>query len=72
MLAAQLRRRQTSLLLFDHPGNLRLGETAFARLVCSLRLGKLYIRRRELPGASAFAICTLACALLVAAQARFI
>jgi hypothetical protein len=37
-------------LLFDHPDNLRFGETAFPHLVCSFRLGRLYIRLRELPG----------------------
>ena len=42
--------RRTSLLLFDHPDNLRFGETAFPHLVCSFRLGRLYIRLRELLG----------------------
>jgi hypothetical protein len=40
---------RTSLLLLDHPDDLRLGETAFPHLVCSLRVGRLYITARELP-----------------------
>jgi hypothetical protein len=37
-------------LLFDHPDNLRFSETAFPHVVCSFRLGRLYITARELPG----------------------
>ena len=50
MLAAQFSRRQPGLLLFDHPDNLRFGETTFPHVVCSFRLGRLYIRLRERPG----------------------
>lgn len=33
-----------------HSGDLRFGETAFVHVVCSIRLGRLYIRLRKLPG----------------------
>ena len=48
--AAQFSSRQSRLLLFDRPDNLRLGETAFPLVVCSFRLDKLYITLRELLG----------------------
>ena len=35
MLPAQFGGRQTSLLLLDHPDDLRLGETALPHVVCS-------------------------------------
>jgi hypothetical protein len=50
VLPAKLGGRQASLLLFDHPDDLRLGETALPHVVCSFRLGRLYIMARELPG----------------------
>ena len=50
MLPAQLSGRHPCLLLFDHPDNLRFGETAFPHVVCSFRLGRLYITLKELPG----------------------
>jgi hypothetical protein len=50
LLPAKLRGRRPSLLLFDHPDNLRLGETAFPHVVCSSRLGRLSITAKERPG----------------------
>jgi hypothetical protein len=51
VLPAKLGGWQACLLLLDHPDDLRLGETAFfsCRLLL-LRLGRLYITARELPG----------------------
>ena len=50
MLPAKLGGRQSRFLLFDHPDDLCLGETALPHVVCSFRLGRLYITARELPG----------------------
>ena len=54
MFPTQIGRRQPGLLLFDHPDDLRFGETAFSHVVCSFRLGRLYITARELPGGRSF------------------
>ena len=50
VLAADLCHSQPGLLLFDHPDELRLGETALAHASALSGLGRLYIRLRELPG----------------------
>jgi hypothetical protein len=46
-------------LFLDHPDNLRLGETAFPHLVCSFRVGRLYITARALSGGRSQAARTL-------------
>ncbi|WP_192877756.1 hypothetical protein [Paracoccus sp. SY] len=46
MFPAEISSGQTSLLLFDHPDNLRLGEPAFPYFVCSSG-DRLYMTARE-------------------------
>jgi hypothetical protein len=48
---------KTSLLLLNHPDNLRFGETAFPHVVCSFRLGGIYIMARELSGLRSLILC---------------
>jgi hypothetical protein len=50
VLAADICHSQSGLLLFDHPDDLRLSETALADASAPSGLGRLYIRLRELPG----------------------
>jgi hypothetical protein len=56
MLPTKLGGRQASLLFLDHPDNLRLGETASPHLVCSFRVGRLYITARALSGGRSLAV----------------
>ena len=50
LLAADCCHSQPGFLLLYHPDDLRLSETALSHSSAPSRLGRLYIRLRELPG----------------------
>src|SRR5690606_16841543 len=61
MPAANLSRRHPGLLFFNHPDNLRLGETALSHSSAPSGLSRLYIMVREFVGGRSRTVTCSAC-----------